>query len=299
MKTLTDMFKPYIGTHEYNGIVATIQEWFYGYVYKGAWCATSMSYFANQLGILDQLGGKNENVYEMMIATEKAWKRTGRGNFMYSVQIPKGYKIKRGTVIFNLNSGTRMTATSSKHVTTADKDFAYNIAYGYDALGGNQSDEIRVTTYPQTRIYAIFEPDYSEETEKKPTIKRGYKDSEKGGHYCVELQTDLNELGYTDDNGNKLAIDGSCGARTEQAIINFQKANGLEVDGHCGQKTWARIDELMNAEPEPTGKLKGIMLKTIGLKEGQEIVLDAEYGDYWHVADTDFCVKADTFRGIK
>ena len=295
MKTLTDMFEAYIGAHEYNGIVAEIQKWYYGYVYKGAWCATSMSYFANQLGILDQLGGKNENVYEMMIDTTKAVRKSGKGKFMYAAQIPYQYVIKRGTVIFNLNSGTHMSADSSKHVTTAYKDFVYDVDDNYDALGGNQSDEIRVSTYSQKRIYAIFEPDYDYE-EKKPTIKRGYKDS---GHYCAELQKDLNELGYTDNDGKMLAIDGSCGARTEQAIINFQKANGLEVDGHCGQKTWARIDELMNAEPEPTGKLKGIMLKNISLKEGQEIVLDAEYGDYWHVAGTDFCVKADTFRGIK
>lgn len=245
MKTLTDMFEPYIGVHEYNGIVATIQKWYYGDLYKGAWCATSMSYFANQLGILDQFGGKNENVYEMMIATERAWKRTGKGNFLYQVQIPKGYIIKRGTVIFNLNSGTKMNATSNKHVTTANADFSYDISHGYDALGGNQSDEIRVSAYPQTRIYAIFEPDYSDDTEQKPVIKKGYKDAEKGGSYCKELQKDLNDLGYTDDSGNRLAEDGSCGAKTEQAIKSFQRANGLEVDGHCGPKTWAKINELL------------------------------------------------------
>lgn len=298
MTTITDLFEQYIGAHEYGGIVATIQEWFYGYVYKGAWCATSMSYFANQLGILDQLGGKNENVYEMMIATEKAWKRTGIGNFMYSVQIPKGYIIKRGTVIFNLNSGTKMTPTSSKHVTTANKDFAYNIANGYDALGGNQSDEIKVSVYAQTRIYAIYEPDYSKETITRPTIKKGYKDAEKGGHYCAELQTDLNTLGYTDASGQKLAVDGSCGGKTVQAIEALQSANGLEVDGSCGKLTWAKIDELLTP-PQPVGKMKGIMLENVTLKEGQEVMLDAEYGDYWHIAGTGICVSADMFKGIK
>ena len=49
-KTITDAFEPYIGTVEYNGIVKTIQEWFYGDLVKASWCATSCSFFADQVG---------------------------------------------------------------------------------------------------------------------------------------------------------------------------------------------------------------------------------------------------------
>ena len=83
----------------------------------------------------------------------------------------------------------------------------------------------------------------------RPVIKKGYKDSEKGGDYCAELQEDLNKLGYRDQDGKKLVIDGSCGGRTVAAIKNLQRENGLEVDGHCGPKTWAKIDELLADPP--------------------------------------------------
>ena len=216
-KTVTDLFEKYIGVHEYDGIVATIQEWFYGTLYKGAWCATSMSYFMNELDLLDQLGGKNENVYEMMIDTEKAWKRTGKGAFKYRVEIPAGYKIKRGTIIFNLNSGTHMTTTSSKHVTSAYKDFEYKGTGYFEALGGNQSDEIRVSSYSQKRIYAIFEPDYpGDEPQPEPTKSL----------VCAQYQQFVDEY-YGDIakkcTGRLLDIDNSYGPKTRAASIGVWK----------------------------------------------------------------------------
>ena len=263
MKTITDAFEPYIGTHEYDGIVADIQNWYYGTLYRGAWCASSVSYFMNTLGLLDQIGGKNENVYEMMIATERAWKRTGRGKFMYRPEIPENYLIRRGTIVFNLNSGTYMTVTSSKHVTTAYKDFQFHLRDGsYKALGGNQSDEIRVSEYKQTKIYAIYEPAYQAEPEDRPVIKKGYKDSEHGGFWCAELQADLNELGYTDQNGKPLEVDGSCGGKTEAAIKKLQKANGLEVDGHCGPITWAKVTELLSKSTEKVKTTTSVYVRT-------------------------------------
>lgn len=38
-----------------------------------------------------------------------------------------------------------------------------------------------------------------------------------------------------------LAIDGSCGSATTQAIKNWQSSHGLEVDGSCGPATWTSI----------------------------------------------------------
>ena len=263
MKTITDAFEPYIGTHEYDGIVADIQRWFYGDLYKGAWCATAVSYFMNTLGLLEQLGGKNENVYEMMIATQRASTRTGIGKFMYRPEIPEGYLIKRGTIIFNLNSGTYMTVTSSKHVTTAYKDFEFHLRSGsFRGLGGNQSDEIRVSEYKQTKIYAIYEPQYANEPEERPVIKKGYKDSEHGGYWCAELQADLNELHITDQNNKALEVDGSCGGKTEAAIKKFQAAYGLEVDGHCGPITWAKITELLAKTGEKVKNTTSLYVRT-------------------------------------
>jgi len=45
-----------------------------------SWCCTSLSYFANQLGILNKIGGRNENVYAMMLACDVSAK-AGKGTF--------------------------------------------------------------------------------------------------------------------------------------------------------------------------------------------------------------------------
>ena len=61
-----------------------------------------------------------------------------------------------------------------------------------------------------------------------PTLKNGSKND------AVRLlQHKLNEKGY------QLAEDGHFGAKTEQAVKEYQSTNGLTVDGIVGQKTWA------------------------------------------------------------
>jgi peptidoglycan hydrolase-like protein with peptidoglycan-binding domain len=52
-----------------------------------------------------------------------------------------------------------------------------------------------------------------------------------------DLQQQLNQLGYTDQNGRQLAIDGDFGQRTRQAVEAFQRAQGLPVDGIVGPQT--------------------------------------------------------------
>ena len=235
MKTITDCFEPYIGTKEYNGIVKTMIEWYYGHFAKVAWCAISCSYMANQLGISDQFGGKNDNVYHLMKQTEAANKKTGKGLFKYTSKIQKGTVIKRGTVLFLLKSAPPMTAVSSKHVTTAYKDFTYTGSGWIQTLGGNQSDYIRIANYPQKYIYAIFEPEYEV---KHPTLRKG--DS---GEAVKELQADLNYFGYRAD-GEKLNTDGKFGTKTEAALKEMQKDQDLEVDGVCGTESWRRLDEM-------------------------------------------------------
>lgn len=74
--TLADIISNYIGTKEYDGIVATIQKWYYGELVKTSWCATAISYFSNQIGVLEQIGGKNENVYNMMLSCQEYSKNT-------------------------------------------------------------------------------------------------------------------------------------------------------------------------------------------------------------------------------
>lgn len=61
------------------------------------------------------------------------------------------------------------------------------------------------------------------------------------GTQVKTLQRLLKQLGYKDDDGKVLAIDGSFGPATEQAVRKFQKNRLGGVDGICGAKTWAKL----------------------------------------------------------
>jgi len=246
MKTITDKFREHLGAKEWDKFVCKILEWYYGKVDKKPWCAMSCSYMANELGILDQLGGKQQNVYMLMKNTYNAWKKTGKGEFKWASDYEKGEKLKKGdvvkegTVIFMLRDGKPpMTAGSGKHVTTADKDFVYENKGYFPALGGNQSDEICVKQYTQKTIYAVFYPEY--EPPKHKTLRKGDK-----GPKVRELQEDLNHFGY------RLAVDGSFGAKTENAVKKFQTSNSLKIDGIVGPRTWAMIDKLLQGSHRVT-----------------------------------------------
>lgn len=135
---------------EYNGIVAEIQRWYYGSVVKDSWCATSMSYFANKAGCLDSIGGKNENVYDMMEACRKA-AAAGKGTFYDKQHLPE--RIPQYAILFWLWSGSTMTAGSSKHVGMAEFASSGDSIY---CIGGNQSDQICTKSYERKYLYAIY-----------------------------------------------------------------------------------------------------------------------------------------------
>jgi peptidoglycan hydrolase-like protein with peptidoglycan-binding domain len=63
------------------------------------------------------------------------------------------------------------------------------------------------------------------------------------GKYSVKtVQTYLKQSGYS------VAIDGSYGKSTTQAVKNFQKANGLKVDGIVGPSTIAALKKVAAAK---------------------------------------------------
>lgn len=68
------------------------------------------------------------------------------------------------------------------------------------------------------------------------TVKSGTK-----GTNALNLQKDLNYLGYRDDSNTKLAEDGSFGPKSVQALKKFQKAVGITVDGAYGKNSYAKM----------------------------------------------------------
>lgn len=268
-KTVTDMFQQHIGAHEYDDFVTKMVRWYYdGNFAKVAWCAISMSYMMNQLGLLDQIGGKNQNCYEMLRDTTAAVKKTGKGRLTMRENLKKGQVFKRGAIVFILNDDPPMRVTSKKHVTSVYTDFEWKGTGTFQSLGGNQSDEIMVKAYSQSRIYAIFEPEYEE---KKPDPDPGPTPTKKhhelrfgdSGSEVKEMQEDLKKLGFGKLFGEELACKGNFKQLTLRTVTAFQTICGLKPDGVCGTKqTWPMIDKLLQLPAEKAVALTDVRYRT-------------------------------------
>lgn len=67
------------------------------------------------------------------------------------------------------------------------------------------------------------------------TVRKGSTGSD-----VVYVQTRLIELGY---DLSPYGADGKFGAKTEEAVKNFQRVNGLEADGVVGQRTYEALEK--------------------------------------------------------
>ena len=107
-----------------------------------------MSWVFSKLGVPVD---KAENVYTLMRNCQYAATQ-GHGTFYSKSELPE---LKRGDVCFLLFSGNTMTATSKKHVTAYVKDAG---SERIRCIGGNQSDQIRVSDYDRSNLYAVYRP---------------------------------------------------------------------------------------------------------------------------------------------
>ena len=57
-------------------------------------------------------------------------------------------------------------------------------------------------------------------------------------NYVLIAQDDLNTLGFPTG-----GLDGIFGARTDEAVRNYQRSRGLTVDGIVGCNTWRSLQE--------------------------------------------------------
>jgi hypothetical protein len=69
-----------------------------------------------------------------------------------------------------------------------------------------------------------------------PTIQYGSQ-----GTWVKTLQQKLNTLGWRDQEGKVLLVDGIFGSRTQYAVKNFQAAHAPPVDGVVGPITWSAL----------------------------------------------------------
>lgn len=230
MDTIISEFEKYIGVHEYEGIVATIQRWYYGTLVKDAWCATSTSYFADRVGVLDQLGGKQESVYHMMQNTKKLHQNDGR--FFEYPNIP--YQLKKHDVIFFQRNGI-------SHVAHCCDDTVYSGSGVIKVIGGNQSDMICRKEYKQNGIQAVYRIKYEEPTTtwNMRTIREGDE-----GDDVYLVQRLLRAEGYKMQGGKLLGLSKRFGPQTKYCVKNFQTKNGLDPDGIVGPLTYAALKKI-------------------------------------------------------
>lgn len=69
-----------------------------------------------------------------------------------------------------------------------------------------------------------------------PIIQKGYK-----GEAAKTVQRLLNCLGYRDQNGKVLEVDGSAGGKTMAALVKFKKAEGLSATEIVDEATWNKL----------------------------------------------------------
>lgn len=135
------------GVKEYDGIVATIQTWFYGHMVRASWCATAMCYMMEVAGLR---GVHEENVNMLRIAC-KSKALAGKGVFYDKSNLPP--TIRRGDVCFWLFSGSNMINTSKKHVNVCVEDTDSQTIW---CIGGNQDDRICTKLYDRSHLYAVY-----------------------------------------------------------------------------------------------------------------------------------------------
>lgn len=73
------------------------------------------------------------------------------------------------------------------------------------------------------------------------------------------LQGELNLLGYTDAQGQPLAVDGAYGANTRHAVEAFQRDHQLTVDGRVGPQTQGALDEALKT-PDARRNTQDVLL---------------------------------------
>ena len=210
---------------------STIWQWYNTKKQGAEWCQGFLAYL-----ICRQLGAA-EALKFLGIPSVKDNCSAGVPYF-WNYLVNKGYKVdkaagKEGDIIFFNNK---------KHVGMIE----YVDGNYYHTIEGNKNNKVDRGTYAKTDsyVYGICSlpwENYDEPEPQKVTVELDVLTKGMKSGQVQTIQMLLNEIGFRDQDGKRLATDGVFGDRTKYALTNYQKARGLTVTGICDFETWNRI----------------------------------------------------------
>lgn len=116
---------------------------------------------------------------------------------------------------------------------------------------GNSNNMVRTVAYKlgDSRIYAYGHPDWAAVPEPKPEPTPTTVDmslyvlipNKSTGGNVKAFQRIMRELGYKDQNGKLIEVDGDYGSKSAYVCENFQRGTGIPVTGIVDYETWLHV----------------------------------------------------------
>lgn len=174
-------------------------------------------------------GSSKSNILWTTKRTMQSWNSQ---RYIWGAPIPVGFAFKRP---YEGGHGNQ-----SQHYAGVAFDVGQTLTVSRRNALWNSANSSRIWSYvePQrlTPTWVHFDKRFGTPacpTGGFPLLKRGSI-----SNYVCIAQDDLNTLGFTTG-----GLDGIFGARTQEAVINYQSQAGLSVDGIVGCNTWRALQE--------------------------------------------------------
>ena len=192
--------------------------------------ASAMPYNTNgTLKVREFRGSSRSNILWMTKRTMQSWNSQ---RYIWGRGIPVGFAFKRP---YEGGHGNQ-----SQHYAGVAFDVAQTYSAANRRVLWNSAKSSGVWSYVEplslTPTWVHWDKRYGTPACSSggyPYVRRGSV-----GVYVLIAQDDLNTLGY-----NTGGLDGIFGARTDEAVRNYQRSRGLSVDGIVGCNTWRSLQE--------------------------------------------------------
>ena len=196
--------------------------------YRGL--SESMPYNTNRtLTVREFMGSSNSNT---LWTTKRAMTSWNTQRYLYGGPIPVGYAFKRP---WEGGHGLQ-----SQHYA--------GTAFDVGQLLSNAQREVLRNSAENSGLWSYVEPVslsptwvHFDRRQRPPACSSGGYPTLKRGSlsvYVLIAQDDLNTLGFRTG-----GLDGIFGARTQEAVRNYQRSRGLSTDGIIGCNTWRSLQE--------------------------------------------------------